>query len=222
MSEDNPGKRRLTQMPDPQSESRNDSPGPAKKHRLTQLLDSAIVYSSNDSNKEEADCTRPAGVIAGKPEDRSTQAIQRHHKLPWESYRIIFRRDLGGSVRIAQKKPATSELYAIRSLPGPDYEGVLNQISTFRGHDCFIKTLEVYEADRQCYVISECMATSLLEVANSGLALDEPQLAAIIVQVSTDGGCEILMLNKIRSSSVSCKYGLKTFVMGTLNARPYC
>ena len=102
---------------------------------------------------------------------------------PWDYYAKAYRRELGGSVIVAYKKPTTFELFAVKGMVGSDINHRAQVIRQVR-HDNFLKCYEIYALDEAIYTVSECMAISLTDLNSSAIPPNEIQIATILHQVS--------------------------------------
>jgi len=100
---------------------------------------------------------------------------------PWRYYRNACGLDLGGSVAVVCKTPATEKLFAMHSFSGTSRDEKLHMLRQLK-HGNLLSPEEIFCFEESIYVISEYTAISL-----KGAALvrpDEIQLAAIVHQVS--------------------------------------
>lgn len=100
---------------------------------------------------------------------------------PWDHYRMAYSLELGGSVAVVQREPATKELFTVRSFSGPSASEKLSFLRQLQ-HDNVLLSHQIFSFEDVFYVVSECMAISLEELTIA--RPDEPQLATIIHQVS--------------------------------------
>jgi hypothetical protein len=99
---------------------------------------------------------------------------------PWNSYKKHLRLELGGSVEVVYRVPATKELFTIRIISGSGVEEKLFMIRQLR-HENLLSSHELYSFDYKFFIVSELTAISLEELTVA--RPDEVQLAAIISQV---------------------------------------
>lgn len=99
---------------------------------------------------------------------------------PWKHYSKAFGLELGGSVAIVCKKPATFDLFAMHSCSGDRTDEKVCLLRQLK-HENLLETYELFSFEDSIYIISACGAISLddLIVARP----DEVQLAAIVHQV---------------------------------------
>jgi hypothetical protein len=103
-----------------------------------------------------------------------------------EAYQMRYHIQLGGSVAIHQKKPATFESFGIRKISGHDEEEKQHKVyilSLIR-HQSFLHCYEVFNFEQDFYTVSEDMAISCDELVSSPQYPEEVHLAAIFCQVS--------------------------------------
>jgi len=99
---------------------------------------------------------------------------------PWKSYKQHLSLELGGSIAVVYKIPATKELFTIRSVSGPRAEEKLFLLRQLR-HKNLLVSLELFSFKDELFIVSEFAAISLEELTVA--RPDEVQLAAIISQV---------------------------------------
>jgi hypothetical protein len=99
---------------------------------------------------------------------------------PWKYYKYAYDLELGGSVAIVCKTPATDKLFAMHSISGPNGEKKLYTLRQLK-HENLLRPEEILSFKDSFYIISEYTAISLEEVIV--VRPSEVQLAAIIHQV---------------------------------------
>ena len=99
---------------------------------------------------------------------------------PWKQYKQCLHLEMGGSIIVASAIPATRELYAVRTVSGPEAEEKLYMLRQLR-HENLLTPHELFVANEQVFIVSELQAVSLDEFTI--VSLDEIQLEAIIHQV---------------------------------------
>lgn len=99
---------------------------------------------------------------------------------PWKSYKQDLSLELGGSVAVVHKIPATEELFTIRSISGPSAEEKLFMLRQLR-HENLLISFELFSFKDEFFIVSELAAISLEELTVA--RPDEVQVAAIIYQV---------------------------------------
>ncbi|KAJ0137444.1 hypothetical protein HZ326_19564 [Fusarium oxysporum f. sp. albedinis] len=99
---------------------------------------------------------------------------------PWKYYKYAYGLELGGSVAIVCKTPATNRLFAMHNVSGPNREKMLYTLSQLK-HENLLRPEEILSFEDSFYIISEYTAISLEEVIV--VRPNEVQLAAIIYQV---------------------------------------
>ncbi|KAK0628282.1 hypothetical protein B0T17DRAFT_596903 [Bombardia bombarda] len=127
---------------------------------------------------------------AGSYGDRSVPVIE---GSPWKHYRNAYGLELGGSVAVVCKTPATKQLFALHSFSGSSREKKLYMLRQLK-HENLLSPEEIFSFENSFYVISEYTAISL-----EGFILvrpDEVQLAAIVHQNLAHGSitCSTVLL----------------------------
>jgi hypothetical protein len=102
---------------------------------------------------------------------------------PWEYYTKAYRRELGGSVVVACKNPATFELFAVKYIAGSEVNDKVPVLRQVR-HENFLTCYKIFEFDDAIFTVSEYMAISLTDLNGSAIPPNEIQIATIIHQVS--------------------------------------
>lgn len=102
---------------------------------------------------------------------------------PWEYYVKAYRRELGGSVVVACKNPATFELFAVKCIVGSEVNNKAQVLRQIRQEN-FLTCYEIFVFDNAIFTVSECMAISLTDLNGSAISPNEIQIATIIHQVS--------------------------------------
>jgi hypothetical protein len=117
------------------------------------------------------------------PEEPPLDSLPLRRASPWQYYTKAYRRELGASVVVAYKNPATFELFAVKSIAGSEPN---NQAQTLRQvrHENFLTYYEIFVCDNAIFTVSECMAISLTDLNGSAIPPNEIQIATIIHQVS--------------------------------------
>ncbi|KAF4451415.1 Serine/threonine-protein kinase dst2 [Fusarium austroafricanum] len=112
---------------------------------------------------------------------------------PWKYYKYAYDLELGGSVAIVCKTPATNKLFAMHSISGQNSERE-QKLYTLRqlNHENLLRPEEILSFKDSFYIISECAAISLEEVIV--VRPSEVQLAAIVHQL-LDVICYLLSQN---------------------------
>ena len=123
---------------------------------------------------------RPITIFPGSS-GRSARLIPVTDRSPWRHYRNAYGLELGGSVAIVCKTPATEKLFSMHSFSGPTRDEKLHMLQQLK-HENLLSQEEIFCFEESIYVISEYTAISLKGVT---LVLPtEIQLAAIVHQVS--------------------------------------
>lgn len=99
---------------------------------------------------------------------------------PWKQYKQCLHLEMGGSVIVASRVPATRDLFAVRPVSGPQAEEKLYMLRQLR-HENLLASLELFVTNEEVFIVSELAAVSLDEF--TVVILDETQLEAIIHQV---------------------------------------
>jgi serine/threonine protein kinase len=94
---------------------------------------------------------------------------------------MAYSLELGGSIAVVQRKPATKELFIVRSFSGPNTSEKLSFLRQLQ-HDNVLLSHQIFSFKDVFYIVSEYMAISLEELTIA--RPDKPQLATIIHQVS--------------------------------------
>lgn len=115
------------------------------------------------------------------PEEQVFLPVKR--ASPWEYYNKIYRRELGGSVVVASKIPATFELFVVKSIAGLDVDDKAQVLRQVR-HENILACYEIFGLHDAIFIVSEYMAISLTDLNGSAVPPSEIQIATIIHQVS--------------------------------------
>jgi hypothetical protein len=147
-------------------------------------------------------------------ESGSTGSAATIEESPWNHYKKIFELELGGSVAVVHKIPATDDLFTMRSFSPPNIEQKLYMLHQLK-HRNLLASHQVFSFREKFHVISEYTQVSLEEfiVARP----DEVELAAIISQVRNFVSYMVLslicilgfgwhMLPRITRVSTRCNY----------------
>jgi hypothetical protein len=121
-------------------------------------------------------------VSEESPEPEESAFLPVKRASPWEYYTKAYRRELGGSVVVACKVPATFELFAIKSMIGSDVNEKAQVLRNLQ-HGNILPCYEIYGLDDAIFTVSECMAISLSDLKGSAIAPSETQIATIVHQV---------------------------------------
>lgn len=99
---------------------------------------------------------------------------------PWKYYKYAFGLELGGSVAVVCKSPASNKLFAIYNVSSPDGERMVYTLRQLK-HDNLLRPEEILSFQDTFYIVTEYAAISLEEVIV--VRPNEIQLAAIVYQV---------------------------------------
>jgi hypothetical protein len=164
-------------------------PWPERTQRHDDQSD--ICMSRDDADEVAHDMIPPrlppklktAGATFVQQEIGNLGAPLLRRESPWEYYIKACRRELGGSIIVACKKPATFDLFAVKCIIESDVNKnaqVLRQVK----HKNFLPCYEIFVSDNAIFTISEYMAISLADLNCSAIPPDEIQIATIVHQVS--------------------------------------
>jgi len=117
------------------------------------------------------------------PEEPLLDSLPLRRASPWEYYTKAYRRELGGSVVVVCKNPATFELFAVKCIAGSEVNDKAQVLRQVR-HENFLTCYEIFGLDDAIFTVSECMAISLTDLNGSAIPPNEIQIATIIHQVS--------------------------------------
>lgn len=145
-------------------------------------VNSATAVAPTLSGKTFAGSKRKRGIdLPVKPvSSYSAGLVPVFDGSPWNSYKQDLSLELGGSVAVVYKIPATKELFTIRSISGPGVEEKLFMLRQLQHKNLFF-CHELYSFKDEILIVSELAAISLEELTVA--RPDEVQLAAIISQV---------------------------------------
>jgi hypothetical protein len=102
---------------------------------------------------------------------------------PWHYYTKVYRRELGGSVVVASKVPATFELFAVKCTAGSEVNDQAQTLQQIR-HDNFITYIEIFAYKNVVFTVFKYMAISLTDLNGSAIPPNEIQLATIAHEVN--------------------------------------
>jgi hypothetical protein len=117
------------------------------------------------------------------PEEPPFDSLPLRRASPWEFYTKAYRRELGASVVVACKNPATFELFAVKCIAGSEVNEQAQILRQVR-HENFLTCYEIFVCDDTIFTVSEYMAISLADLNGSAIPPNEVQIATIIHQVS--------------------------------------
>jgi hypothetical protein len=117
------------------------------------------------------------------PEEPSLDLLPLRRASPWHYYTKAYRRELGGSVVVASKLPATFELFAVKCTAGSEVNDQAHTLRQIR-HENFLTCIEIFAFENAVYTVSECMAISLTDLNGSAIPPNEIQVATIAHEVS--------------------------------------
>ncbi|KAH8772387.1 kinase-like domain-containing protein [Hyaloscypha finlandica] len=117
------------------------------------------------------------------PEEPPLDSVPLRRASPWQYYTKAYRRELGASVVVACKNPATFELLAVK-------------------HENFLTCYEIFVYDGAIFTVSECMAISLTDLNGSAIPPNEIQMATIIHQVLR--GLDFLASRNMIHQDITC------------------
>ncbi|KAH6703054.1 kinase-like domain-containing protein [Leptodontidium sp. MPI-SDFR-AT-0119] len=120
---------------------------------------------------------------------------------PWQYYTKAYRRELGASVVVACKKPATFELFAVKCIAGSEPNDQVQNLRQVR-HENFLSYHEIFVCDNAVFTVSECMAVSLTDLNGSATPPNEIQIATIVHQVLT--GLDFLAARDMMHGDITC------------------
>lgn len=117
------------------------------------------------------------------PEEPLLNLLPLRRASPWEYYTKVYRRELGDSVVVASRNPATFELFAVKCIVGSEVNNKAQALRQIRQEN-FLPCYEIFVFDDAMFTVSECMAISLTDLNGSAILPNEFQIATIIHQVS--------------------------------------
>jgi len=117
------------------------------------------------------------------PEEPPSDLLPLRRASPWKYYTKVYRRELGGSVVVASRVPATFELFVVKYTAGSEVNDQAQTLRQIR-HENFLTCIEIFAYENAIYTISECMAISLMDLNGSALPPNETQVATIAHEVS--------------------------------------
>ena len=115
-------------------------------------------------------------------EEPPLYSLPLRRESPWQYYTKAYRRELGASVVVARKNPATFELFAVKCIAGSEVDDQAQTLRQVRREN-FLTCYEIFVCDDAIYTVSECMAISLTDLNGSAIPPNEIQIATIIHQV---------------------------------------
>ncbi|KAI9772441.1 MAG: hypothetical protein M1840_000644 [Geoglossum simile] len=133
------------------------------------------------------------------PSTSTTELIPVRKRSPWDLYRKGYRLELGGSVAVVSKMPATDVSFTIRSFSGADAEEKLYMLRLLR-HENVLHSYEIFSFEEDYYVVSELMSISLeaFIIARP----DELELAIIIYQILN--GISFFASQNLSHGAITC------------------
>jgi hypothetical protein len=117
------------------------------------------------------------------PEEPPLDSLPLRRVSPWQYYTKAYRRELGASIVVACKNPATFELFAVKCMAASEVNDQAQALREVR-HENFLTCYEIFVFDNAIFTVSECMAISLTDLNGSAISPNEIQIATIIHQVS--------------------------------------
>jgi hypothetical protein len=102
---------------------------------------------------------------------------------PWQYYTKAYRRELGASVVVACKNPATFELFAVKCMAGSEVNDQAQTLRQVRDEN-FLTSYEIFVHGDAIFTVFECMAISLTDLNGSAIPPNEIQVATIAHEVS--------------------------------------
>jgi hypothetical protein len=149
--------------------------------------DSSIAGDDTDAPRLPPKLKAPETLFVPQeirsPEEPLLDSLPLRRASPWEYYTKAYRRELGGSVVVACKNPATFELFAVKCIAGSEVNDKAQVLRQVR-HENFLTCYEIFGLDDAIFTVSECMAISLTDLNGSAIPPNEIQIATIIHQVS--------------------------------------
>ncbi|KAH6698235.1 kinase-like domain-containing protein, partial [Leptodontidium sp. MPI-SDFR-AT-0119] len=120
---------------------------------------------------------------------------------PWHYYTKAYRRELGGSVVVASKVPATFELFAVKCTAGSEVNDQAQTLRQIR-HENFLTCIEIFAYENAVFTVSECMAISLTDLNGSAIPPNEIQVATIVYEVLM--GLDFLASRDMIHGDITC------------------
>lgn len=117
------------------------------------------------------------------PEEPPLDLLPLRRASPWQYYTKVYRRELGGSVVVASKVPATFELFAVKCTAGSEVNDQAQALRQIR-HENFLTCFEIFAYENAVFTVSECMAISLTDLNGCAIPPTEVQVATIVHEVS--------------------------------------
>lgn len=144
----------------------------------------------------------PRHVIANQSEQHDDDSLTTTQTSFWSRYSRGYEVDLDGMAIVAERSRPLSGLVILRQI---DLTHSKVNVALLRKlpKECFITTLEIFDARGISYLVSEYMDITLVQVLAAPLFVTEEHLAAIVGQVCLMlriGGCFVsLQLGDLRS-----------------------
>ncbi|CZR65351.1 uncharacterized protein PAC_15251 [Phialocephala subalpina] len=135
------------------------------------------------------------------PEEPPLDSLPLRRASPWQYYTKAYRRELGASVVVACKNPATFELFAVKCMAGSEVNDQAQALRQVR-HENFLTCYEIFVCDDAIFTVSECMAISLTDLNGSAIQPNEIQIATIIHQVLK--GLDFLASRDMMHRNITC------------------
>uniref|UniRef100_A0A093URM6 Serine/threonine-protein kinase dst2 n=1 Tax=Talaromyces marneffei PM1 TaxID=1077442 RepID=A0A093URM6_TALMA len=153
--------------------------GKPKATDTTLSDDQRLAFASHPANELPAEQVEE---IAAPKKGKSDQHIKLRKGSPWESYCKRYEVELAGWNAVCQTQPATSRLFGVRLLRGPDVKEQVEMLCRLH-HENILETYEIFVGADFYYTVSENVEISLDEIVAAPLLPNDIELAAIVCQI---------------------------------------
>ena len=122
----------------------------------------------------------PKAIDAGV---RPHEYVEPKDESPWNSLQKVYELKLDGYIAVAIRKPPSCELVTVKNLNGTDRDEKVKRLQQTQ-HENFVTFLEAFHFKGSMYTVHDYVPISLAHLVASPAYPTEPQLAAILGQVS--------------------------------------
>lgn len=154
--------------------------GKPKATNTTLSDDQRLAFASHPTNELPAEQVEDR---AAPKNGKSDQHIKLRKGSPWENYCKRYEVELAGWNAVCQTQPATTRLFGVRLLRGPDVKEQVEMLCRLH-HENILETYEIFVGADFYYTVSENVEISLDEIVAAPLLPNDIELAAIVYQVS--------------------------------------
>jgi hypothetical protein len=141
------------------------------------------AYTSHSLSKGEGNPPQIVSTLATQLQSEKQQCSRIRHESPWKMYTRGYELKLDQFITVAIRKAPQAGKVAIKEIATKDINLKLQMLRTIR-HDKFVALLEIFKFDERCYAVFEHIFVTIAQVAACPAYPTEPQLAAILGQVS--------------------------------------